>query len=52
MDEYLSEPEKTLEVFSHEPDITIAQNKDDEVEKEVEVISERLEEPQIENKED
>ncbi|KAK9133685.1 hypothetical protein Scep_013213 [Stephania cephalantha] len=44
-DEHLSEPEETLYVSSHEPDITIAQYDDDEGEKEIEVISERLEEP-------
>ncbi|KAK9147966.1 hypothetical protein Scep_006723 [Stephania cephalantha] len=43
---------ETLEVSSHEPDITIAQNKDDEVEKEIGVISERPEEQQKESKED
>ncbi|KAK9166877.1 hypothetical protein Scep_002068 [Stephania cephalantha] len=52
VDKYLSEPEETMEVSSHELDITIAQNKDDEVEKEIGVISERPEEPQIERKED
>ncbi|KAK9143198.1 hypothetical protein Syun_012598 [Stephania yunnanensis] len=52
MDEHLSEPEETLDVSSHEPDITIAQYDDDEAEKEIEVISERSEEPQKENKED
>ncbi|KAK9148847.1 hypothetical protein Scep_007604 [Stephania cephalantha] len=52
VEEYLSEPEETLEVSSHEADITIAQYDDDEVEKEIEVISERPEEPQKENEED
>ncbi|KAK9157647.1 hypothetical protein Scep_004221 [Stephania cephalantha] len=52
VDEYLSEPEETLEVSSHEPDITIAHSTYDEVEKEIEVISERPEEPQKENEED
>ncbi|KAK9095004.1 hypothetical protein Scep_026473 [Stephania cephalantha] len=52
VDEYLSEPEETIEVSSHEPDITIVQNKDDEVEKKIRVISERPEEPQMESKED
>ncbi|KAK9114555.1 hypothetical protein Syun_021352 [Stephania yunnanensis] len=52
VDEHLSEPEETLYVSSHEPDITIAQYDDDEAEKEIEVISERSEEPQIESKED
>ncbi|KAK9157689.1 hypothetical protein Scep_004263 [Stephania cephalantha] len=35
VDEYLSEPEETLEVSSHKPDITIAHNKDDKVDKEI-----------------
>ncbi|KAK9140025.1 hypothetical protein Scep_009706 [Stephania cephalantha] len=52
MDEYLSEPEETLEVSSYESDITFAQNKNDEVEKEIGVIFEKLEEPQKESKED
>ncbi|KAK9168662.1 hypothetical protein Syun_000802 [Stephania yunnanensis] len=52
MDEYLSEPEETLEVSSHKPDITITHNKDDEVEKEIGVILERSEEPHIESQED
>ncbi|KAK9119459.1 hypothetical protein Scep_017552 [Stephania cephalantha] len=52
VDEHLSEPEETLDIYSHEPDITIAQYDDDEAEKEIEVISERSEEPQIESKED
>ncbi|KAK9151123.1 hypothetical protein Syun_009432 [Stephania yunnanensis] len=52
VDEHLSEPEETLNVSSHEPDITIAQYDDDEAEKEIEVISDRSEEPQKENKED
>ncbi|KAK9082237.1 hypothetical protein Syun_031878 [Stephania yunnanensis] len=52
VDEHLSEPEETLDVSSHEPDITIAQYDDDEAEKEIEVISERSEEPHIESKED
>ncbi|KAK9088873.1 hypothetical protein Scep_027955 [Stephania cephalantha] len=45
MDEYLSKPEETLKISSHELDITIAQNKDDEAEKEIGVVLERLEEP-------
>ncbi|KAK9166980.1 hypothetical protein Scep_002171 [Stephania cephalantha] len=49
---HLSEPEETLDVSSHEPDITIARYDDDEAEKEIEVISERPEEPQKENEED
>ncbi|KAK9160504.1 hypothetical protein Syun_006845 [Stephania yunnanensis] len=52
VDKYLSELEEILEVTSHEPDITIEQNKDDEVEKEIGVIFERLEESQIESEED
>ncbi|KAK9110020.1 hypothetical protein Sjap_018080 [Stephania japonica] len=51
-DEYLSEPEETLDVSLHEPDITIAQSTYDEVEKYIEVISKRPEEPQKESKED
>ncbi|KAK9118310.1 hypothetical protein Scep_016403 [Stephania cephalantha] len=51
-DKYLSGPEETLEVSSHEPDITTAHNQDDEVDKEIEVISERPDEPQIESEED
>ncbi|KAK9110016.1 hypothetical protein Sjap_018076 [Stephania japonica] len=52
LDEYLSEPEKTLDVSLHEPEITIAQSTYDEVEKYIEVVSERPEEPQKESKED
>ncbi|KAK9119571.1 hypothetical protein Scep_017664 [Stephania cephalantha] len=52
VDEHLSEPEETLDVSSHEPDITIAQYDDDEAEKEIEVISERSEEPQKDDEED
>ncbi|KAK9151486.1 hypothetical protein Syun_009795 [Stephania yunnanensis] len=52
VDEHLNEPEETLEVSSHEPDINIAQYDDDEAEKEFEVISKRSEEPQKENEED
>ncbi|KAK9114546.1 hypothetical protein Syun_021343 [Stephania yunnanensis] len=52
VDEHLSEPEEILYVSSREPDITIAQYDDDEAEKEIEVISKRSEEPQIESKED
>ncbi|KAK9094285.1 hypothetical protein Scep_025754 [Stephania cephalantha] len=52
VDEYLSEPEETLEVSSHEQNITIAQNKDDEAVMKIKVILERPEEPQIESKED
>ncbi|KAK9101112.1 hypothetical protein Scep_024542 [Stephania cephalantha] len=52
VDEHLSEPEETLYVSLHEPDISIAQYDDDEAEKKIEVISERSEEPQKENEED
>ncbi|KAK9131408.1 hypothetical protein Sjap_011895 [Stephania japonica] len=51
MDEYWIEPEETLEVSLHEPNIIIAQNEVDETEKEVEVISERPEEEQKKSKE-
>ncbi|KAK9133517.1 hypothetical protein Scep_013045 [Stephania cephalantha] len=51
LDEYLSEPEERLEVSLHEPDISIAQNEDDEAEKEIGVILERPNEPQIESEE-
>ncbi|KAK9155202.1 hypothetical protein Sjap_002682 [Stephania japonica] len=43
---------ETLEVSLHELDIIIAQNEKDEPDKEIEVISERQEEPQKESKED
>ncbi|KAK9132604.1 hypothetical protein Scep_012132 [Stephania cephalantha] len=52
MDKYLSEPKETLDVSSYEPDITMAQNKDDEAEMKIEVISKRLEESQKESKKD
>ncbi|KAK9159891.1 hypothetical protein Syun_006232 [Stephania yunnanensis] len=52
VDEHLSEPEETIDVSSHEPDITIAPYDDDDVALEIGVISERSEEPQKENKED
>ncbi|KAK9130618.1 hypothetical protein Sjap_011105 [Stephania japonica] len=52
VDQYLGEPKETLDVSLHEPDITIAQSTYDEVEKYVEVISERSEELQKESKED
>ncbi|KAK9131199.1 hypothetical protein Sjap_011686 [Stephania japonica] len=52
VEEYWSEPEETIEVSFHEPDIIIAQNEADEAEKEIDVISERPEEPQTESKED
>ncbi|KAK9151016.1 hypothetical protein Syun_009325 [Stephania yunnanensis] len=44
VDEYLSDTEETLDVSSHDPNITIAHNKYDEVEKEIKVSLERLEE--------
>ncbi|KAK9102751.1 hypothetical protein Sjap_020005 [Stephania japonica] len=43
---------ETLAVSLHEPDIIITHNEKDEAEKEIEVISKRLEEPQKESKED
>ncbi|KAK9121636.1 hypothetical protein Syun_019253 [Stephania yunnanensis] len=52
VDEHLSEPEETIDVSSHEPDITIAPYDDDDIALEIGVISERSEEPQKENKED
>ncbi|KAK9137843.1 hypothetical protein Sjap_008437 [Stephania japonica] len=52
MEEYWSEPEETLEVSLHEPDIIIAHNEMDVAEKEIEVILKRLEELQKESKED
>ncbi|KAK9144110.1 hypothetical protein Sjap_004013 [Stephania japonica] len=52
VDEYLSTPEETLDVSLHESGITIAKSTYDEVEKDIEVISERPEEPQKESKED
>ncbi|KAK9163240.1 hypothetical protein Syun_004142 [Stephania yunnanensis] len=52
VEEHLSEPEETLDVSSHEPNITIAQYDDDEAEKEIEVISKKSEKPQKENEED
>ncbi|KAK9121750.1 hypothetical protein Syun_019367 [Stephania yunnanensis] len=52
VDDYLSELEETLKVSSHEPNITIAHNKDDEAEMRIKVILERPEEPQIESKEE
>ncbi|KAK9102409.1 hypothetical protein Sjap_019663 [Stephania japonica] len=47
-----SEPEETIEVSLHEPDISIAQNEAEEAEKEIDVILERPEEPQKRSKED
>ncbi|KAK9115171.1 hypothetical protein Syun_021968 [Stephania yunnanensis] len=52
VDEHLSEPEETLDVSSHETDMSIAPNDDDDAALEIGVISERPEEPQKENKED
>ncbi|KAK9130750.1 hypothetical protein Sjap_011237 [Stephania japonica] len=52
VEDYWSEPEETIEVSLYEPDISIAQNEIDEAEKEIDVILERLEEPQNESKED
>ncbi|KAK9110107.1 hypothetical protein Sjap_018167 [Stephania japonica] len=52
IEDYWSEPEEIIEVSLHEPDISIAQNETDDAEKEIDVILERLEEPQNESKED
>ncbi|KAK9140901.1 hypothetical protein Scep_010582 [Stephania cephalantha] len=52
VDEHLSEPEETLDVSSHEPDMSTAPNDDDDAALEIGVISERPEEPHIESKED
>ncbi|KAK9145842.1 hypothetical protein Sjap_005745 [Stephania japonica] len=52
VEDYWSEPEKTIEVSLYEPDISIAQNEAGEAEKEIDVILERPEEPQNESKED
>ncbi|KAK9145915.1 hypothetical protein Sjap_005818 [Stephania japonica] len=52
IEDYWSEQEEIIEVSLHEPDISIAQNEADEAEKEIDVILERLEEPQKESKED
>ncbi|KAK9117656.1 hypothetical protein Sjap_016603 [Stephania japonica] len=52
IEDYWSEPEEIIEVSLHEPDISIAQNEADEAEKEIDVILERLEEPQKRSKED
>ncbi|KAK9110239.1 hypothetical protein Sjap_018299 [Stephania japonica] len=52
VEDYWSEPEETIEVSLLELDIIIAQNEADEAEKEIDVILERLEEPQKESKED
>ncbi|KAK9091167.1 hypothetical protein Sjap_024344 [Stephania japonica] len=52
IEDYWSEPEEIIEVSLHEPDISIAQNEANEAEKEIDVIIERLEEPQKRSKED
>ncbi|KAK9103339.1 hypothetical protein Sjap_020593 [Stephania japonica] len=52
VEDYWSEPEETLEVSLHKPDIIIAHNEKDVAEKDIKVISERLEELQKESKED
>ncbi|KAK9151383.1 hypothetical protein Syun_009692 [Stephania yunnanensis] len=52
VENYWCETTEGLEVFQIEPDISIVQNDDDEVEIEIGVISERPNEPQIERKED
>ncbi|KAK9156061.1 hypothetical protein Sjap_003541 [Stephania japonica] len=52
VEDYLREPEETIEVSLYELDISIAQNETDEAEKEIDVILERPEEPQKEIKED
>ncbi|KAK9138342.1 hypothetical protein Sjap_008936 [Stephania japonica] len=52
VEDYWSEPEETIEVSLYEPNISIAHNEADEAEKEIDVILERLEEPQNESKED
>ncbi|KAK9125805.1 hypothetical protein Scep_014651 [Stephania cephalantha] len=52
VDEYFREPKETLEVSSHEPDITIAQYDDDEDEKKIKASLQRPEELQKERKED
>ncbi|KAK9096168.1 hypothetical protein Sjap_021665 [Stephania japonica] len=52
IEDYWSELEEIIKVSLHEPDISIAQNEADEAEKEIDVILERLEEPQKRSKED
>ncbi|KAK9138850.1 hypothetical protein Sjap_009444 [Stephania japonica] len=52
LEDYWSEEEETLVISLHEPYIEIAHNTCDEVEKDIEVVSERPEEPQKESKED
>ncbi|KAK9124201.1 hypothetical protein Sjap_013803 [Stephania japonica] len=51
VEDYLNEPEETLVISLHEPYIEIEQSTYEEVEKDIEVVSERLEEPQKESKE-
>ncbi|KAK9096149.1 hypothetical protein Sjap_021646 [Stephania japonica] len=48
VEDYWSETMEELEVSSSEPDIIIAQNEEDEAEKEIEIIYEWPEKPQIE----
>ncbi|KAK9085991.1 hypothetical protein Sjap_026402 [Stephania japonica] len=52
IEDYWSEPEEIIEVSLHEPDISIAQNEEDEAENEIDVILERPKEPKKESKED
>ncbi|KAK9157448.1 hypothetical protein Scep_004022 [Stephania cephalantha] len=52
VENYWCETTKGLEVLQIEPKIVIAQDEEEEIEKEIEVISERPEEPQKESKED
>ncbi|KAK9137781.1 hypothetical protein Sjap_008375 [Stephania japonica] len=52
VEDYWSEPEETIEVSLYEPNISIAQNEANEAEKEINIILERLEEPQNESQED
>ncbi|KAK9085511.1 hypothetical protein Sjap_025922 [Stephania japonica] len=52
IEDYWSEPEEIIEGSLHELDISIAQNKADEAEKEIDVILVRPEEPQKRTKED
>ncbi|KAK9140042.1 hypothetical protein Scep_009723 [Stephania cephalantha] len=52
VEDYWSETSEGIEVFQIELEIVIAQNKDEENELKIEVISERREEPQKESNED
>ncbi|KAK9109980.1 hypothetical protein Sjap_018040 [Stephania japonica] len=52
IEDYWSEPDEIIEVSLHELDISIAQNEAGEAEKVIDVILERLEEPQKRSKED